>query len=126
MSLIRGIGVAAAGLVLVVGCSSKSGDMPSGGGGMGGGGGASVCPPIDDLISDFTDDNGVYPIDGRMGGWFTYADTSGRGTLMPPEGGGARPDGTMGNPTCSGNGSLHVISMGFSDWGSAMGADLVA
>jgi hypothetical protein len=124
MSFLRAVGLAAAGLALAVGCSSK-GNGGTGGTGGGGAGGTSLCPPTDDLISDFAVDNGVFPVDGRKGGWYTYADDSGFGTLTPPEGGGATPDADNGNPNCSGPGSLHVTSMGFSDWGSAMGVDFV-
>jgi len=109
----RVVTVGAASLALAAGCSSKS----SGGGGL--------CPVMDDLISDFKMDNGVFPIDGRQGGWYTYGDRSGLGTLMPAEGGAALPDLDTGNPNCSGPGSLHVLSMGFADWGSAMGVDFV-
>jgi len=112
VALRGGIGIAAASLLLAAGCSSKSG-----------GGETSVCPVMDDLISDFTTDNGVFPVDGRVGGWYTYGDKSGRGTLDPAEGGSATPDFDTGNPKCSGPGSLHVISSGFADWGSAMGVD---
>ena len=114
-----------AGLVLGVGCSSKGGGTPSGSGGSGGGGGNPLCPVEDDLISDFKMDNGVFPTDGRAGGWYTYGDRSGLGLLMPEEGRGVIPDATMGNPVCSGPGSLHVTSTGFADWGSAMGVDFV-
>jgi hypothetical protein len=117
MNVRRTVGVATVGFLLAVGCSSKGGGPTDGGN--------SLCPVSDDLISDFKMDNGVFPIDGRSGGWFTYADRSGFGTLDPPEGGAAVPDLDTGNPNCSGPGSLHVISMGFADWGSAMGADLV-
>jgi hypothetical protein len=111
---LRGLGVGIAGVILAAGCSSKSN------------GGGSVCPATDDLISDFTMDNGVYPVDGRQGGWYTYGDKSGQGMLTPREGGGADPDLNTGNPNCSGAGSLHVVSTGFADWGSAMGVDFVA
>jgi hypothetical protein len=113
VSLRRGIGTVAAGLLLAAGCGSKSN------------GGTSQCAAMDDVISDFTMDNGVHPVDGRQGGWFTYADRSGVGTLDPPEGGAATPDLDTGNPNCSGPGTLHVISMGFDDWGSAMAVDFV-
>jgi hypothetical protein len=111
-SVLGSVGIAAAGLLLAAGCSSKSG-----------GGSGAVCPVEDDLISDFKIDNGVFPTDGRSGGWYTYGDKSGFGTLIPAEGGGATPDFDTGNPNCSGPGSLHVISTGFADWGSAMGVD---
>jgi hypothetical protein len=114
MSHLRRVGIAAAGLALAAACSSKSG-----------GGTPSLCPVMDDLISDFGTDNGVFPVDGRKGGWYTYADDSGFGTLIPAEGGGATPDFDTGNPNCSGPGALHVISMGFTAWGSAMGVDFV-
>jgi hypothetical protein len=107
---------AAAGLALAAGCSSTS-SSPDGGN-------TSMCPAMDDLISDFKMDNGVFPVDGRTGGWYTYGDRSGLGTLTPKEGGAAAPDLDTGNPNCSGPGSLHVISMGFADWGSAMGVDI--
>jgi hypothetical protein len=116
-SIRRSAVLAAAGLLLAAGCSSKSGSNTDGS--------SSLCPAMDDLISDFKQDNGVFPIDGRSGGWFTYADRSGFGTLSPPEGGNALPDLDTGNPNCSGPGSLHILSMGFTDWGSALGTDLV-
>jgi hypothetical protein len=106
------IGLPAAGLLLAAGCGSKSTTPPP-----------SLCPVMDDLISDFSNDNGVFPVDGRTGGWYTYADDSGFGTIDPAEGGGATPDLDTGNPNCSGPGTLHVISSGFADWGSAMGVD---
>ena len=104
--------MAAASLLLAAGCGSKSTAPPP-----------SVCPAMDDLISDFKEDNGVFPVDGRTGGWYTYADKAGFGSIVPAEGGGASPDLDTGNPNCSGPGALHVISMGFIDWGSAMGVD---
>jgi hypothetical protein len=121
LALRGGIGIAAAGLLLAAGCSSKSGGTTPDSGMTSG------CPVMDDLISDFNTDNGVYPVDGRTGGWYTYGDKSGRGTLDPAEGGAATPDLETGNPNCPGaTGSLHVISMGFADWGSAMGVDFAA
>ena len=110
--------MAAAGLLLAAGCSSKSG-------GGGNNDASSLCPAMDDLISDFKMDNGVFPVDGRSGGWYTYGDKAGFGTINPPEGGAALPDLDTGNPNCSGPGSLHVISMGYNDWGSAMGVDFM-
>jgi hypothetical protein len=114
-----------ASLVLGVGCSSKGGGTPTGAGGADGGGVNPLCPVADDLISDFASDNGVSQVDGRRGGWYTYGDRSGLGLLMPEEGKGVNPDLTMGNPVCSGPGSMHVKSTGFADWGSAMGVDFV-
>jgi hypothetical protein len=114
----RALTVGAAGFVLAAGCSSSNG-------GGGDGGNPNMCPAMDDLISDFKMDNGVFPVDGRQGGWYTYGDRSGLGILSPAEGGAALPDLDTGNPNCSGPGSLHVVSMGFADWGSAMGVDFV-
>ena len=114
----RSAGLVAAGLLLAAACSSKS----SGGGDAAG----SLCPVTDDLISDFKMDNGVFPIDGRQGGWYTYGDKEGSGTIVPAEGGAAIPDLDTGNPNCSGPGSMHVVSMGFKDWGSAMAVDFKA
>lgn len=87
-----------------------------------------ICPTNpDDLISDFTIDNGVHPVDGRAGGWYTYGDKSGRGALTPPEGGKVNPDLTVGNTAnCPGDpGSLHVKAVGYIDWGAATGVDFV-
>jgi hypothetical protein len=108
-------------LLLAAACSSKGGGP---GTDAGNDTNSSLCYAMEDLISDFKMDNGVFPVDGRQGGWFTYADRSGFGTLSPPEGGNAIPDLDTGNPNCSGPSSLHVLSMGFTDWGSAMGTDL--
>ncbi len=110
-SMWRGVGIAAVGVLLAAGCGSKTATPPS------------LCPVMDDLLSDFSTDNGLYPVDGRVGGWYTYADKSGFGTLVPPEMGAAPPDLDTGNPNCSGPGTLHVISSGFADWGSAMAVD---
>ena len=83
-----------------------------------------ACPTMDDLISDFTMDNGLNPVDGRVGGWYTYGDTSGRGILTPLEGAVVVPDLTVGNLNCAGGlGSLHVKGVGFTDWGAATGVD---
>jgi len=86
-----------------------------------------ICPTVDDdLISDFKMDNGVHPVDGRAGGWYTYGDKSGRGALVPAEGGGVLPDLTVGNPNCPGDpGSLHVKAVGYVDWGAATGVDFM-
>ena len=81
---------------------------------------------MDDLLSDFSMDNGVFPVDGRTGGWYTYADKSGFGTLDPPEGGAAPPDLDTGNPNCSGPGTLHVISIGVRRLGLGDGGGLRA
>jgi hypothetical protein len=86
-----------------------------------------VCPTNpDDLISDFTVDNGITG-SGKMGFWYTYGDKSGRGTLVPTEGSTPNPDLTTGNPNCTdGPGSLHVTAMGYVDWGAAIGADFMS
>jgi len=84
---------------------------------------APPCPADEDLISDFTMDNGVHPVDGRQGGWYTYGDHNGFGLLDPMEGMGVKPDLTVGNPTCSKEGSLHVTAKNFTDWGAATGVD---
>jgi hypothetical protein len=101
--------------LLVVGCKS------SGGNGDGGGGMAANCPsnmPMD-LISDFTADNSLAPEDGRQGGWYTYGDTLGHFQNQK----GYDVDDQVGNPNCSGPGSLHVKGTGFAMWGAAMGVD---
>ena len=87
---------------------------------------APVCPTNpDDLISDFTVDNGITG-GGKMGFWYTYGDKSGRGTLVPAEGSTPKPDLSTGNPNCAdGPGSLHVTAMGDVDWGAAIGADFM-
>jgi hypothetical protein len=83
---------------------------------------------MDDLISDFTSDNGVYPVDGRQGGWYTYGDDSKTAdppaALMPPEGGPNKIDADNGNDLCSGPGSFHVKATGFKIWGAATGTNL--
>ena len=87
-----------------------------------------ICPTNpDDVISDFNLDNGVHQVDGRSGGWYTYGDMSGRGTLVPAQGAKVNPDLTVGNTdNCPGDlGSLHVKAMGFIDWGAAFGVDFV-
>jgi hypothetical protein len=100
---------------------------------------ANNCTVAEDLISDFQIDNGLNAAAGLKGGWYTYADQSGYGTLYPPQGGGGvfdvpdagtDPsfgfDSTVGNPGCSGPGSWHVLASGFTDWGAATGVDFVA
>jgi hypothetical protein len=78
-----------------------------------------------DLVADFTNDNGIQPISGRMGGFYVYGDTN--GAFMPPkDGDNPYPiDMTMGNPYCSGPGSFHTKATGFNDWGAALGTDFV-
>ena len=102
--------MAAAGLLLAAGCGSKTGDA-------------------DVALSRYgrphlglRDDNGVYPVDGRTGGWYTYGDDSGLGTLDPPEGGWrvARPRHRQPELLGAGHAARHLD--GFADWGSAIAA----
>jgi hypothetical protein len=82
------------------------------------------CPiGMDDLISDFTSNNAIYPTDGRQGGWYVYGDPA--GTFDPPKVDTAPYpiDATTGNPTCSGPGSLRLKATGFTGFGAAMGTD---
>ena len=90
---LRGLWVGIAGVILAAGCSSKSN------------GSGSACPATDDLISDFTMDNGVYPVDGRQGGWYTYGDPTPTAMIAYDI------DSAAGGP-CSGAGSLHVKATG--------------
>lgn len=111
---------------IVAGCSPSSGGTKGSGGSSGSGGSGPVCTASeDDLISDFTMDSGVHKVDGRQGGWYTYGDRSGVGLLAPAEGGSASPDMTTGNSNCSGAGAFRVKSLGFEDWGSAFGTDIM-
>jgi hypothetical protein len=94
----------------------------------GGAGGSTVVQCIsiaDDLIADFTTDNGLNPADGRQGGFYVYGDSL--GTFDPPKNGDeAYPiDTTTGNDHCSGPGSFHVKASGFAQWGAAAGADFM-
>jgi hypothetical protein len=82
----------------------------------------------DDLIADFTKDNGLNPADGREGGFYVYGDGSLAGQFDPPliKGQPYPIDTTTGNPACSGPGSFHVKATGWGVWGAALGADLMA
>lgn len=132
--VVAGIGVAS------VGCSTASVPAGNGSGGRSGGAGgmggqAPTCLPDnpDDLISDFSADNGIHPADGRSGGWYVYGDPL--GSFMPPKDPDpmvAYPiDLTTGNPNCviadggSAMGSFHVKGMGFHTWGAATATDFV-
>jgi len=112
------------------GGTSASGGSGSGGSGSGGKAlGADCINSPDDLIADFTTDNGVYNIDGREGGFYTYGDDSEKtdppqGVLNPPEGGAGTIDSSTGNDECSGPGSFHVTATGFAIWGAALGTNL--
>jgi len=146
LSFARAGGLVAGLMVLATGCKSSSTSSPDGSTGTGGKGGAGGsgtdgaigCTVAADLISDFASDNGLNLAAGLKGGWYTYADKSGFGTLLPPEGGGgifmvadagagSDPnfgfDSTVGNPGCSGPGSWHVSAVNFTDWGAATGVD---
>ena len=83
-----------------------------------------------DLIADFSVDNGLAPLDGRQGGFYTYGDpseTSGTplAVLVPPEGGPDPIDATVGNACSSPLGSFHVKATGFVVWGAATGTNFV-
>ena len=101
-------GLAAAGLLLAAGCSSKSGGTTT----------TSVCPVMDDLISDFNTDNGVYPVDGRPAVGTRTATNRAAGRWYPAEGGSATPDLETGNPNCPGASGRCTSSR----WGSRTGA----
>jgi hypothetical protein len=113
-------------------CGGSSSATPDGGGG-GTGGGSGKDPRcltnMDDLIADFAVDNGLYPVDGRLGGFYTYGDDSKTANppavLTPPEGGPNKIDADNGNDLCSGPGSFHVKATGFKIWGAATGVNLV-
>jgi hypothetical protein len=83
-----------------------------------------------DLIADFSVDNGLAPLDGRQGGFYTYGDpseTSGTplAVLAPPEGGPDPIDATVGNACSTPLGSFHVTATGFKVWGAATGTNFV-
>ena len=89
-------------------------------------GGDSTTPGADtseELIADFTTDNGLNPADGRQGGFYVYGDPN--GTFDPPKvGDDPYPiDPNNGNPDGSGPGSFHTKAFGFNQWGAAMGTD---
>jgi hypothetical protein len=85
------------------------------------------CPSNfpDDLISDFASDNSIAAVDGRQGGWYVYGDDQNTGTFDPPARANAPYpiDNTMGNPNCSGPGSLHTHATGWKVFGAALGTD---
>ena len=119
--------------MLVAACSSSGSGTPAGG--KDAGSDARVLPancinsPAD-LIADFSVDNGLAPMDGRQGGFYTYGDpseTSGTplAVLTPPEGGPDPIDSTVGNACSSPLGSFHVTATGFKVWGAATGTNFV-
>ena len=76
------------------------------------------CPMgTDDLISNFDRSNGIEATDGRQGGWYVYGDNN--GTFDPPKIANAPYpiDMNMGNPNCSGAGSLRLKATGFTGFG---------
>jgi len=78
----------------------------------------------DDLISDFAHNNSIASSDGKQGGWYVYGDTLNTGTFDPPASSGPYPiDMTVGNPNCSGPGSLRVKATGWTQFGAALGTD---
>jgi hypothetical protein len=92
--------------------------------------GQPICPAMPDLISDFMDNNGVSPVNGRAGAWSPYPDATGdpNGRFEPPlpAPGSSYPiDMTMGNPYCSGPGSLHTKATGFTIFGAGLATDLM-
>src|SRR6185503_9686320 len=101
----------AAGLTLG-GCKSV-------GGGPADAGPKQGCPPADDLISNFELDNGLAPVGGRQGGWYTYGDDIGSFATAS----GYDIDFSAGNPNCSADASLHLKGTGFAMWGAATGVD---
>ena len=122
-------GASASGGATASGGNSASGGSGSGGSGSGGKAlGADCINSPDDLIADFKTDNGVYNLDGREGGFYTYGDDSEKtdppqAVLDPPEGGAGTIDTSMGNDECSGPGSFHVTAKGFAIWGAALGTN---
>jgi hypothetical protein len=111
------------------GGSAVGGGGGSSGGGAGGTTVASCISIADDLIADFTTDNGLSQVDGREGGFYVYGDGSLAGTFYPPIPSDPNTpypiDTTTGNPNCSGAGSFHVKASGWGVWGAALGADFM-
>jgi len=91
-------------------------------------GAASACINVpDDLIADFTTDNGLNPADGRSGGFYVVGDNSLAGKFDPPfvQDQPYPIDATSGNK-CSGPGSFHTKATGWGVWGAAVGVDFMA
>lgn len=106
--------------------AGSGGSSGSGGSGSGGSGMSANCiNSADDLIADFTDDNGIAAVDGRAGGFYTYGDDSKKSgaVLTPAEGTTAGIDDMVGNNECSRAGSLRVTATGFKIWGAALGTN---
>jgi len=106
------VGLVVAGLA-AVGCKS--------GGGSPSDAGNSNCPSGDFLISNFDQDNGLAPVGGRQGGWYTYHDDL--GMFLTGGTNGYDIAFNQGNPSCSPDGALHLKGMGFAMWGAATGVD---
>lgn len=84
-------------------------------------GASSVDFVPEDIIDDLEDGDAViYEENGRIGVWYTYADTS-SGTANPP------PEGIF-VPTSGGPGeskySAHVKGTAFTEWGAGIGFDI--
>lgn len=113
------------------GGSSGSGGSRDGTGGSAGNSGKDASPTVscisvaDDLIADFTKDNGIAAVDGRQGGFYVYGDS--KGTFDPPKSDTESypTDSSSGNTACSGPGSFHMKATGFAEWGAAMGTDFM-
>ena len=112
------------------GSTAGAGGSTSGlAGSTAGAGGSSVSACIniaDDLIADFTTDNGLNPVDGRSGGFYVVGDGSLAGKFDPPlvKDQPYPIDTTTGNK-CSGPGSFHVKATGWGVWGAALGVDFM-
>jgi len=111
------VGIMVAGLA-VVGCKSGGGGAPADGGDSGVN---ANCPTGDNLISDFDQDNGLAPVGGRQGGWYTYGDM--KGMFLTGGSNGFDIAFNQGNPNCTPGGALHLQGSGFSMWGAATGVD---
>ena len=107
--------------------ASVGGGGGSSGGGTGGTTVASCINIADDLIADFTTDNGLSPVDGRSGGFYVYGDGSLAGQFDPPlvKDQPYPIDTTTGNTCSSPAGSFHVKATGWGVWGAALGADFM-
>jgi hypothetical protein len=89
--------------------------------------GQPVCPMMPaDLVSDFALDSGISPVSGRRGGWYLTGDPNGHFDPQLPAAGMDYPiDLNMGNPYCSGPGSLHTKATGFNVYGATLAVDFV-
>lgn len=70
------------------------------------------------LLDDFEDGNAqIAPVAGRMGGWYSFGDTTVGGTIQPL--GDSAPEVIPGGRATSKR-ALHMTSTGFLDWGSGV------